>query len=194
MKKTIAISIFIGCLLYSCSSESSTNNSSEIQTEQQEDQVNIELLSDRDLFLYMEELEKKLIDQESLELSKEYSIKMLESAQKHIEKFPESQYRREAIRKGSRAAQGLQQDFEAIRLIDIAIKENSSDSTVIDEMNVRAYLFDKMDKKDSAQKAYEEIIEKFPHHPSSNMHKERLKTLHLTEEELIKLFEEKNAE
>ena len=60
-------------------------------------------------------------------------------------------------------------------------------------MNLRAFLFDKMDNKKKAQEAYEEIIALFPNHESVIMHKERLKTLHLTEDELIKLFEEKNA-
>lgn len=154
---------------------------------------NIDLMSDMELYLFSEELEQNLINEESLELNRGLSVKLLETAQKHIEKFPKSEYRRELIRKGSRAAQGLSQDFEAIRLIEIAISENKTDPTIIDEMNLRAFLFDKMDNKKKAQEAYEEIIALFPNHESVIMHKERLKTLHLTEDELIKLFEEKNA-
>ena len=189
--KLIAAGLLLGLL--NCETPETPKNEIEVSLEQQLTQKNIDLMSDMELYLFSEELEKNLMDEESLEISRGLSVKLLETAQKHLEKFPESEYRRELIRKGSRAAQGLGQDYEAIRLINIAIKDNKNDSTIIDEMNLRAFLFDKMDNKKKAQEAYEEIIALFPNHESVIMHKERLKTLHLTEDELIKLFEEKNA-
>jgi len=189
--KLIAAGLLLGLL--NCETPETPQNEIEVSLEQQLTQKNIDLMSDMELYLFSEELEKNLMDEESLEISRGLSVKLLETAQKHLEKFPESEYRREIIRKGSRAAQGLGQDYEAIRLINIAIKDNKNDSTIIDEMNLRAFLFDKMDNKKKAQEAYEEIIALFPNHESVIMHKERLKTLHLTEDELIKLFEEKNA-
>ncbi len=192
--KIIAASLLFA--LASCGNETTSKTEMSEVTEQTESTLtskNIDLMSDMELYLFSEELEKNLIDEESLELSRGLSVKLLETAQKHIEKFPDSEYRRELIRKGSRAAQGLGQDFEAVRLIEVAISENKTDPTIIDEMNLRAFLFDKMDNKKKAEEAYEEIIAKFPDHESVKMHKERLKTLHLTEEELIQLFEEKNA-
>jgi len=189
--KLIAAGLLLGLL--NCETPETPQNEIEVSLEQQLTQKNIDLMSDMELYLFSEEIEKNLMDEESLEISRGLSVKLLETAQKHLEKFPESEYRRELIRKGSRAAQGLGQDYEAIRLINIAIKDNKNDSTIIDEMNLRAFLFDKMDNKKKAQEAYEEIIALFPNHESVIMHKERLKTLHLTEDELIKLFEEKNA-
>ena len=189
--KLIAAGLLLGLL--NCETPETPKNEIEVSLEQQLTQKNIDLMSDMELYLFSEELEKNLMDEESLEISRGLSVKLLETAQKHLEKFPESEYRRELIRKGSRAAQGLGQDYEAIRLINIAIKDNKNDSTIIDEMNLRAFLFDKMDNNKKAQEAYEEIIALFPNHESVIMHKERLKTLHLTEDELIKLFEEKNA-
>jgi len=189
--KQVFITFMALAFLLSCGEESETESTPE--TNQQEEMISLDGMSEQELVEYASELEKKLVDQESLELSKEYSIRLLEVAQKHVEKYPKSAERREMIRKGSRAAQGLNQDYEAVRLLDLSINENSTDSTIVEEMNVRAYLFDKMDNKTRAEKAYKEIIEKFPNHPSSAMHKERLKTLHLTEEELIELFEKNNA-
>ncbi len=189
--KLIAAGLLLS--LMNCGNAETPKQEQETSIEQVLTQKNIDRMSDMELFLFSEELEKNLMDEESLEISRGLSVKLLETAQKHIEKFPESEYRRELIRKGSRAAQGLGQDFEAIRLIEIAISENKEDPTIIDEMNLRAFLFDKMDNKKKAQEAYEEIIEKFPTHESVEMHKERLKTLPLTEEELIQLFEKKNA-
>ena len=191
--KTKFIAAVLVFTLWNCGTQTEVEDEKSNTLEEQMTQKNIELMSDMELYLFSQELEKNLIDEESLELSRGLSVKLLETAQKHISKFPESEYRRELIRKGSRAAQGLGQDFEAIRLIEIAISENKNDPTIIDEMNLRAFLFDKMDNKEKAQKAYEEIIAKYPNHESVEMHKERLKTLHLTEDELIKLFEEKNA-
>lgn len=191
--KTKLIATLLVFALVNCGTEKTEVESTPETTESTMTSKNIDLMSDMELFLFSEELEKNLIDEESLEVSRGLSVKLLETAQKHIEKFPKSEYRRELIRKGSRAAQGLGQDFEAVRLIEIAISENKNDPTIIDEMNLRAFLFDKMDNKKKAQEAYEEIIAKYPDHESVKMHKERLKTLHMTEDELIKLFEERNA-
>lgn len=192
--KTTFLATFLLFALVNCGTNTKENIEEPEIPETTLTSKNIDLMSDMELYLFSEELEKNLIDEESLELSRGLSVKLLETAQEHIEKFPDSEYRRELIRKGSRAAQGLGQDFEAVRLIEIAISENKNDPTIIDEMNLRAFLFDKMDNKKKAQEAYEEIIAKFPDHESVQMHKERLKTLHMTEEELIKLFEERNAE
>ncbi len=190
----ILIPLFSLLLLFSCGNEPETETKKELTPEEKLDQVNIDLLTELELYLYTEEVEKKLVDQESLEVSKKYSIKLLEASQKHIEKFPNSENRREIIRKGSRAAQGLNQDFEAIRMLDLTIVENAQDSTIVEEMNVRAYLYDKIDDKEKAKAAYEEIVEKFPNHPSVANHKERLKTIHMSTEELMEYFEKKNAE
>ncbi|MEN8827074.1 MAG: hypothetical protein ABF264_01745 [Flavobacteriales bacterium] len=191
--KTKLIATLLVFALVNCGTEKTEVEGTPETTESTMTSKNIDLMSDMELFLFSEELEKNLIDEESLEVSRGLSVKLLETAQKHIEKFPKSEYRRELIRKGSRAAQGLGQDFEAVKLIEIAISENKNDPTIIDEMNLRAFLFDKMDNKKKAQEAYEEIIAKYPDHESVKMHKERLKTLHMTEDELIKLFEERNA-
>ncbi|MFT6002882.1 MAG: hypothetical protein ACI95T_001648, partial [Flavobacteriales bacterium] len=42
-------------------------------------------------------------------------------------------------------------------------------------------------------KAIKEIIEKFPNHSSIENHKARLKTIDLSDEELMELFEKQNA-
>ena len=128
-----------------------------------------------------------------LEVSKQFSVKLLETSKKHIEKYPKSKERREVFRKASKAAQGLNQDYEAIRLLEMTIGEHADDSTIVEEMNVRAYLFDKINDMEKAEKAYKQIIEAFPNHHSVPMHRERLKTLHMSEEELLKHFQKKNA-
>ena len=155
--------------------------------------ANIEGFSESELYSRLEKLEEKLVNEESLEVSKRYSLLMLEAGKKHIEKFPKSINRREAIRKASKAAQGLQQDFEAVRILEIGISEFANDSNIIEEMNVRAFLFDKMDNKKKAREAYDEIIEKFPNHPSTVMHIARLSTLDMNEEELMEWLEKQNA-
>ena len=191
--KNILFPLFALLLLVSCENETASTTEKELSPQEKLDLTNTELLTDIELFMYSEEVEKQLINQESLEISKKYSVKLLEAAQKHIDKFPKSEYRREMIRKGSRAAQGLNQDFEAIRMLEIIIAENTEDTTIIEEMNVKAFLYDKMDKNEKAKAAYEEIIAKFPNHPSSANHKERLKTIHMTTEEMMEYFETKNA-
>ena len=190
MNKFLSILILILVAL-SCGSKPEV---SEEETQKQENVINIETLSDRELFYYTEELEKKLIDQESLELSKEYSVKLLEASQKHIEKYPKSQFRREIMRKGSRAAQGLNQDFEAVRILSISIAENQNDSTIIEEMNNRAFLYYKMQDKENAIKAFKEIKEKFPDDPSIESHDAMIETIDMNSDELTEYLEKKNAQ
>lgn len=193
MKRIILITISSVFLLFSCKTESSTPVEETVNLEKQFILTNLDSLNEMELYYYMEELEKKLINEDSLELSKAYSIKMLESAQKHASKFTESEHRRDAIRKGVRAAMGLNQDYEAIRLNTIIIDENPTDTNIIEEMNLRAFLYDKMDSKEEAKKAIKEILEKFPNHSSIENHKARLKTINLSDEELMELFEKQNA-
>jgi len=194
MKKIILITISSAVLLFSCNSGPSTPVEEAVNAEEQFMLTNLDSLVDMELYYYMEELEKKLMNEDSLELSKAYSVKMLESAQKHASKFTTSEHRREAIRKGVRAAMGLNQDYEAIRLNTLIIDENSTDTNIIEEMNLRAFLYDKTDSKEEAKKAIKEIIEKFPNHSSIENHKARLKTIDLSDEELMELFEKQNAE
>lgn len=193
MKKIILITISSAVLLFSCKSEPTKPIVDNVNPIEQFLQTNLDSLNEMELYYYMEELEKKLMNEDSLELSKAYSIKMLESAQKHSSVYTKSDNRREAIRKGVRAAMGLNQDFEAIRLNTIIINENPEDSTIIEEMNLRAFLYDKMNSKEEAKKAINEIIEKFPNHSSIENHKARLKTIDLSDEELMQLFEQQNA-
>lgn len=193
MKKIILITFSSAMLLFSCNSEPTKPVEETINPLEQFLETNLDSLGEMELYYYMEELEKRLMNEDSLELSKAYSIKMLESAQKHASNFTKSEHRREAIRKGVRAAMGLNQDYEAIRLNTIIINENPTDSTIIEEMNLRAFLYDKMNSKEEAKKAINEIIEKFPNHSSIENHKARLKTIDLSDEELMKLFEKQNA-
>ncbi len=193
MKKIILLSISSAILLFSCTNEATTPTETTPTKEVSFVETNTDSLTDMELYYYMEELEKRLTNEDSLELAKAFSVKMLESAQKHSSKFTTSENRREAIRKGVRAAMGLNQDYEAIRLNTIIIDENPNDSTIIEEMNLRAFLYDKMNAKEEAKKAIQEIIEKFPNHPSIENHKARLKTIDLSDEELMELFEKQNA-
>lgn len=193
MKHKLITSLLISFTLFSCNNEITEETKPEVKEEQKLIGANIEGFSESELYSRLEKLEEKLVNEESLEVSKRYSLLMLEAGKKHIEKFPKSINRREAIRKASKAAQGLQQDFEAIRILEIGISEFANDSNIIEEMNVRAFLFDKMDNKKKAREAYDEIIEKFPNHPSTVMHKARLSTLDMNEEELMEWLEKQNA-
>lgn len=193
MKHILITSLLISFTLFSCNNEITEETKPEVKEEQKLIGANIEGFSESELYSRLEKLEEKLVNEESLEVSKRYSLLMLEAGKKHIEKFPKSINRREAIRKASKAAQGLQQDFEAVRILEIGISEFANDSNIIEEMNVRAFLFDKMDNKKKAREAYDEIIEKFPNHSSTVMHKARLSTLDMNEEELMEWLEKQNA-
>lgn len=193
MKKIVISSLIVSFVLFACKTEPAQPAEPELTEEQKWEAMDLELLNESDLYARMDLLEKKLINEESLEVSKKNSILMLEASKKHIEKFPNSENRREAIRKASKAAQGLQQDFEAVRLLEIGIEEFASDTTIVEEMNVRAFLYDKMDNKAKAKEAYNEIIKKFPKHYSVEMHKARLKTIDMNDEQLMEWLEKQNA-
>ena len=195
--KKIFIITFLGLgIIYSCGEKVETPTEPEKNQELKKDnsllEANIDLLSDTELLLLMDNIEANLIDNKSLEMSQQYSVKLLETSKKHLEKFPQSQERRDVIRKASKAAQGLNQDYEAIRLLEMSIKENFMDTTIVEEMNVRAFLFDKIDDKEKAREAYTEIIKKFPKHPLTKMHKARLETLHMNEEEFNEWLKKQN--
>ncbi len=60
-------------------------------------------------------------------------------------------------------------------------------------MFVKAFILDEeLDQKDQAKEAYNALITKFPNHPFSKDAQALLTQLHMSDDELIKMFEEKN--
>ena len=192
MKKISFLALFTGVLLYSCSSTPSPDVPAETKLEENTEQ-SLDALNEEQLFARIELLENKLVDQESLEMSKANSIEMLESAQNHVARFPKSKNRRAVLRKGSQAAQGLNQAHEAIRLLDIAINEYSSDTTIYEEMNNQAFLYDQMGNKTRAKEIYRTLIADFPNNPYIESQKGMLKIIDMNPDELNKWLEKQHA-
>jgi len=191
MNFKIIVILLVAVQWIGCGTEEKPNSESQ-EIEKTTDKLVIDYSED-ELFSLSNELEENLLDTTKSNDYKNNSFKMLDLSQVFVSRFPESKNLRNIIKKGSRAAHGLGQEREAIRLINISIEKFSNDTTIIEEMNLKAFLYDKLNDKANARIAYQAIIDKFPNNPSSVKHKERLKTLDLTDEELLKHFEKINA-
>ena len=178
-------------LLLNCKSEE--NKIVETLETEKSNEKTLEEYSEEELLIYSNEIKQNLSDTNKSSEYKENAIKLLSVCQTFIAKFPESKSFRKIARRGSGAAQGLGNFEETIRIIDISIEKFPNDSTIVEEMINKATIYDNLEDKKNARLAYQAIIDKFPNHVYGKSSMERLETLDLSQEELLKLLTEKNA-
>lgn len=150
-------------------------------------------LSRTELITTVEALHDSLVNPTSLELSQNHANKLMTYCLTFVEKFPEDTLSAEMLYKASRCARGLQHFQQSIDIYNQIIANYSSYSKLPECYFFKAFVYDNDIKdKTNAEIAYKEVIAKFPEHRFAADAALLIEHLYLTDEELIKLFEEKN--
>lgn len=189
--KKILIILSITSLLYNCGEEKNTTAPIESNI------IDISKFNEKELYDYIIDLESNLLDtaNNTLVPNRENSIKLLESSNKFVERFPDNKEKRSVIYKGVRAARGLQKYHEAIRLLDNILREFPEDNRTVEVLFEKAFLQDEnLKNTEEAKRIYAQIAEKYPEHQFGKDSKSRLTTIDMTEEEFTKWLIEQNAE
>lgn len=107
--------------------------------------------------------------------------------------FPTDSLAPEFIFKAADVSTGLQ-DFErAVRLYNKVENEYEDYIKHPESIYLAGFIYDNhMGKKGKAKEYYDRIIEKYPNHIFAKDAKAAIAALHMTDEELVKMFEEKN--
>ena len=196
MKKLIVFVILvIGVNFMSCTSEIEENKS-----EVEVDDSDYTKWDEKKLSDDMNKLEssiRNLEDQlpDSLEVMKGLSNELYEKSSYFVNTFKNSDHKNEALNYKIKSAEGLMKFGEAINTIDLLINETKDTSVVIDLMMEKAFLYENhLNNKEKAKEVYQEIIVMDSTHPFAKDCKAILNNmeLNLSDEDLIKMFEEKN--
>jgi tetratricopeptide (TPR) repeat protein len=150
-------------------------------------------LSKAELISSVEALHDSLVNPTSLELSEKHANKLMSYCLAFAEKFPQDTAAAEMLYKASRSARGLQQFQQSIDIYNQIIKDYPNYIKLPECYFFKAFVYDNDIKdKPKAEVAYKEVIAKFPDHRFATDAALLIEHLYLSDEELIKLFEEKN--
>jgi len=93
----------------------------------------------------------------------------------------------------AKAYKVLQNPKKSVQALNTIIQNFQDYENLPEVMLVKAITIDQeINDKQAAEKAYLELIQKFPDHPFANDAKSLLTQLHMSDEELIRSFEAKN--
>ena len=114
---------------------------------------------------------------------------------KYVEKFPKDSLSPDFLFKAADLANGLRRHDESIKLFSRVIAEYPEFRKAPAALFMQAFVLEtEINNKESAKEKYKEFLGKFPNHKLAASAQASLDQLNanLTDEELIKMFEEKN--
>lgn len=181
MKNLTLIGLFIAIVVSACTSEQSD--------EQQKVKEEMTSLEHR-----IDSLEQVLFSNNT-SVDKEAASQLLQSYIRYTESYPASAMCPDYLYKGAGIARGVGVHQRALEMYQQILADYPDFPKQAETQFLIAFTLDN-DIKDieAAKGAYNVVIEKFPDHVFAEQAKERLKTIDLTDEELIELFIERNKE
>lgn len=181
MKKTILWIAGLGLILAACGGESAS----------EEEQVKQEKA---ELATRIDSLENVLFGHET-NVNREVAADLLQAYIRFTDTYPADERCPDFLYKGAGIARGVGVHHRAMEMYQKILDDYPEFPKQAETQFLIAFTYDN-DLKDieSARIAYQEVIEVFPDHEFARQAEERLKTIDLTDEELIELFMQRNAE
>jgi Tetratricopeptide repeat len=137
-------------------------------------------------------LEKQLFDSSS-SFNQEKTAELMQSYLKYTSVFISDPKVPEYLFKAAGIARTVKLPTRSIELYTQIIKDYPEYEKKPEAMFLIAFVYDNdLNNKEMAKSGYKNFMSKFPDNQLSVDAKERLKTIDMTDEELIKMFEEKN--
>ncbi|MCB0790499.1 MAG: tetratricopeptide repeat protein [Flavobacteriales bacterium] len=120
---------------------------------------------------------------------------LLDVYRSFAKEFPTDTMAPEYLFRGAGVAKALGRPNETLTLYDRIIKDYPAWRRIPDTYYLKAFTLDNdLRQKGEAQKAYEEVISRFPDHRFARDARAMIDNLGLTDEELIQKFERMNAD
>lgn len=160
-------------------------------TSGEEEQVKEEIKA---LATRIDSLENLLFGQES-KVDKEVAAQLLQSYLKFTDTYPADERTPDFLYKGAGIARGVGVHSRALKMYQRILEDYPEYGKQAETSFLIAFTYDNDLKEiDLAKEAYNQVIEDYPDHEFAAQAKERLKTIDLSDEELIELFMQRNAE
>ena len=142
----------------------------------------------------IDSLENILFGQE-VNVDREVAAQLLQSYIKFTDIYPADERSADYLYKGAGIARGVGVHSRALKMYHKILSDYPEFKKQAETYFLIAFTYDNDLKEiELAKSAYQEVIQKFPEHEFAEQSKERLKTIDLSDEELIELFMQRNAE
>lgn len=141
--------------------------------------------------------EEKLFLDSAKRLNESVATGVLLNYIKYADTFGSDTLSADFLFKAGDLANGLNRPMEAITYFDRLVKDYPEYKKAAAALFMKAFIYEtRMDDSEKAKKAYSEFLEKYPEHPLTPSAKATLEQLNsnLSNEELIRMFEEKNKQ
>jgi tetratricopeptide (TPR) repeat protein len=130
-----------------------------------------------------------------MNVDKELAAQLLQSYIKFTDTYPMDEHTADYLYKGAGLARGVRLYTRALQMYTRILTDYPDYKKIVETQFLIAFTYDN-DIKDieKAKEAYNLVIEMYPDHEFAVQARERLKTIDLSDEELIELFMQMNAE
>jgi len=143
------------------------------------------------------ELEGKLYksDPNNPQLDRPQAVDVIRYYKQYADSFPEDSVTPEYLFKGGEVGIALQQHQLAINLFDRVVNAYSNHKRAPESLFLKAFVLDNyLQAKGQAKGVYEAVIAKYPDHKLAQDAEASIQNLYMSDEDLIKMFQEKNKE
>lgn len=143
----------------------------------------------------LDSLESLLIDGETLEADQKVAQQLLNESVAFVNENRQHPNAARHLAMAVGAAEGLKQFTLALELVDRIINDYPNSPNLAHMYYKRAFLLDyKMQQTEAAKAAYQDLIRKFPDYEYIQQAKDRLPLVGMDELDMIRMFEEQNAD
>ncbi len=179
MKVFFCSSLFLIFILASCSSEKQADASSERSS----------------LLASIDSLEKKMFNQQTMELDRELASREIGLYLDFVTKFPQDTLSPEFLFRSSDLSRGLSENLKAIEYLSRISKEYPAYKKMPECLFLQGYYYQEFFRDTiQAKNFYVHLISKYPKHPFANDAKALMQMFGKSESDIIKEFEKKAAE
>lgn len=141
----------------------------------------------------IEKLEGELMSSVELSPNKPKANTLIEMYVTYVNNNPNDEVCGEYIFKAGEIAMGTEQYQRAIGLFENVSQNYTNYDKVVEATYLIAFIYDNyLDQKGMAEDKYKEVIERYPRHSFAVEARGAINNLYLSDEELIKKFEEQN--
>jgi tetratricopeptide (TPR) repeat protein len=178
----IILACFFLSMSFSCDSSGDTSNSS--------NNTGVTIDDDRK---EIERMQDSLLTVGSVLEVQKYSRLLLEKTLRFVETYPRDRKNPDYLLLAARSAIGIGEYEKGISILDSILVRYTNYGKLPEIMFLKAFTYDEsLNKKEKAKEAYLKLIQTYPHDPLAKEAQLMLDNLFLSNEELIRKFEQQN--
>jgi outer membrane protein assembly factor BamD (BamD/ComL family) len=143
----------------------------------------------------IEKMEQAMLDTQTFTIDNEKAAELSLAYRDYIKEYPEDTVCADYLYKLCEISSATGKHGEAVTYLDQLIESYPDWKKLPDAMFLKGFILeDKMQNLNTAQKAYQALIDRFPEHPFSENARVIIQNLGISADSLVKRFEEQQAD